>query len=294
MSADSPDQLARLAAAERSPQAAPTATAPLPAARRAPRLWVVPLAIGLYLNLIVLGAMSLAWNAVAMVLHPLLPRTLGLRVGRAGISHGYALYWRLAAATGMLRIDASALDALKDERGLIVVSNHPSMLDGLILVARLPRAACIMKADLMRNVFLGAGARLARYIRNDSAASLVKCAVDDLNAGGQLVIFPEGTRTVVHPVNRFRPGVTLIAKRAGAPIQTVFIDTDSPYLGKGWPIWRLPPLPVVFRVRLGRRFAPSRDVTACLAEIEQYIGENVHPCPLPSPGDAPAAADRDS
>jgi 1-acyl-sn-glycerol-3-phosphate acyltransferase len=194
----------------------------------------------------------------------------------------------------MLRIDSAALDALKDERGLIVVSNHPGMLDGLILVARLPRAACIMKAELMRNVFLGAGARLARYIRNDSAAGLVKCAVDDLNAGGQLVIFPEGTRTVVHPVNRFRPGVTLIAKRAGAPIQTVFIDTDSPYLGKGWPLWRLPPLPIAYRVRLGRRFAPSRDVNACLAEIERYMAENVHPCPLPTTGPEPASADRDS
>jgi 1-acyl-sn-glycerol-3-phosphate acyltransferase len=35
------------------------------------------------------------------------------------------------------------------------------MLDALLLVARLPRSACIMKAALMRNPFLGAGARLA-------------------------------------------------------------------------------------------------------------------------------------
>ena len=84
------------------------------------------------------------------------------------------------------------------------------------------------------------------------------------------------------------------ATRAGAPIQTVFIDTDSPYLGKDWPIWRLPPLPIVFRVRLGRRFAPERNVNAWLAEIEAYVGENVHPCPLPKPGPSPAATDRDS
>ena len=69
-------------------------------------------------------------------------------------------------------------------------------------------------------------------------------------------MFPEGTRTVTRPLNRFRPGITLIAKLAQAPIQTVFIETDSPYLGKGWPIWRAPPLPIVFRVRLGQRFAP--------------------------------------
>ena len=103
---------------------------------------------------------------------------------------------------------------LKDEPGLVVVANHPSMLDALILVARLPRSACIMKASLMRNPFLGAGARLARYIRNDSPRGMIRLAVDDLKRGGQLVIFPEGTRTTTAPVNSFRPGVTLIAKSA--------------------------------------------------------------------------------
>ena len=34
----------------------------------------------------------------------------------------------------------------------------------------------------MRNVFLGAGARLARYIRNDSARAMVRLAVEDLQA----------------------------------------------------------------------------------------------------------------
>ena len=149
------------------------------------------------------------------------------------IARAYRFFWAAASASGMMRIDASCLDALRDERGLIFVANHPTMLDALLLVARLPRSACIMKADLMRNIFLGAGARLARYIRNDSARTMVRLAVDDLKNGGQLVIFPEGTRTVTPPLNAFRPGVTLIAKLAQAPIQTVFIDTDSPYLGQG-------------------------------------------------------------
>ena len=222
----------------------------------------------LQILLLGLGLMSLLWNAIALLLYPLLPRATGRALGRAAIARGYALFWWFARRSGLLRMDASALDAIADERGLIVVANHPSLLDALMLVARLPRAACVMKASLMRNPFLGPGARLARYIRNDSARGMVRLAVDDLRAGGQLVLFPEGTRTVHAPVNRFRPGFTLIAKLAGAPIQTVFIDTDSPYLGKGWPLWRLPPLPIVFTVRLGRRFAPSPDPMALLAEVQ--------------------------
>ena len=133
----------------------------------------------------------------------------------------------------------------------------------------------------MRNIFLGAGARLARYIRNDSAHSMVRLAVHDLRTGGQLVIFPEGTRTTRRPVNPFTSAATLISKLAGAPIQTVFIDTDSPYLGKGWPLWRLPPLPIRFSVRLGERFAPAADVHAQQQRLEAYFAANVR-CGVPA------------
>ncbi len=235
----------------------------------------VLLAIPLYLLLLGLGLASLVFNLGAMVLYPLLPAERGRDAGRAGIAGGYRGFWAVASACGMMRIDASCLDALRDQPRLIVVANHPTMLDALLLVARLPRSACIMKASLMKNVFLGAGARLARYIRNDSPRTMIRLAVEDLRAGGQLVIFPEGTRTEGGGLNPFRPGVTLIAKLAGAPIQTVFIDTDTPYLGKGWPIWRVPPLPIVFRLRLGERFAPEQDSDALLAQLEQYFRQDI-------------------
>lgn len=231
---------------------------------------------GLLLALLtVLGLVSLGWNLLAVPLYPLLPVERGRAVGRAVIAWCYRAFWALASLVGMLKIESSVLDRFRDEAGLIIVANHPSMLDALILVARLPRSACIMKAELMKNLFLGAGARLARYIRNDSARGMIRLTVQDLRRGGQLVIFPEGTRTTVRPVNPFRPGVTLIAKLADVPIQTVFIDTDSPYLGKGWPIWKLPPLPMVFTVRLGERFAPSPDPHALLRTLEDYFVANL-------------------
>ena len=231
-----------------------------------------PLAwLALQAQLLLLGLMSAGWNAVALLLYPLLPRETGRRLGRAMIAYGYRVFWRIAAMSGMLRLDAEVLDVLRDEPGLIVVANHPSMLDALMLVARLPRSACIMKSSLMRNPFLGPGARLARYIRNDSAYGMIQCAVRDLQAGGQLVLFPEGTRTTQPPINPFHASFAIIAKRAQAPVQAVFIDTRSPYLGKGWPLWRLPPLPIHFSVRLGRRFAPPQDHEQLLAEVQAHF-----------------------
>jgi 1-acyl-sn-glycerol-3-phosphate acyltransferase len=175
-----------------------------------------------------------------------------------------------------MELDTSALDALRDEPGgLIVAANHPSMLDALVVVARLPRGVCVMKAELLRNVFLGGGARLAQYIRNDVGRGMVRDAVASLREGNQLVLFPEGTRTVTSPINAFKPGITLIAHLAGVPIQTVVIETASPYLKKGWPLLKAPPVPVRMRVRLGRRFAADADHRALLQRIERYFAEEL-------------------
>ena len=253
---------------------------PTPTEARAaqPPWW--PLAwVALQALLLLLGLLSLLWNAVALLLYPLLPRAVGRRIGRSMIAYGYRLFWRIAALSGMLRLEAEALDVLRDEGGLIIVANHPSMLDALMLVARLPRSACIMKASLIHNPFLGPGARLARYIRNDSAYGMVQGAVKDLEQGGQLVMFPEGTRTTRAPINPFHASFAIIAKRAQVPVQTVFIDTVSPYLGKGWDLWRLPPLPIRFSVRLGRRFEPPSDHRVLLDEAEAYFAAGLQRTP---------------
>ena len=142
-------------------------------------------------------------------------------------------------------------------------------------IARVPRGICIMRASLMRNPFLGAGARLARYIRNEPPRGMIRSCVTNLQAGGQLVLFPEGTRTIHPPINPFRPGITLIAQMAQVPIQTVLIESESPYLGKGWPIWRTPQFPVVIRVRLGERFAPEADHQGLLKRLEAYFAKEL-------------------
>ena len=228
-----------------------------------------------YLLLAHLGAMSLTWNLVCLLLYPLLPRAQGTVIGRAAISSVYRGFWTCAQWLGLMRVDYQALDALSQDQGLIIAANHPSMLDALLIIARVPRGICIMRASLMRNPFLGAGARMARYIRHDPPRGMIRSAVQNLREGGQLVLFPECTRTIAAPVNPFRPGITLMAHMAQVPIQTVVIESTSPYLGKGWPIWRTPQFPMEFTLRLGQRFAPEADHMGLLKRLEDYFAEEL-------------------
>jgi 1-acyl-sn-glycerol-3-phosphate acyltransferase len=127
-----------------------------------------------------------------------------------------------------------------------------------------------MKSELMKNVFLGSGSRLARYVRNDSSRQMVKESVAHLRDGGVLLLFPEGTRTTREPINSLVGSVGLIAKHAHVPVQTLVIETDSPFLSKGWPLFRRPELPIIYRVKLGKRFEPPSDVAAFTAELDRY------------------------
>jgi len=106
---------------------------------------------------------------------------------------------------------------------------------------------------------------------------MIRLAVADLRRGGRLLVFPEATRTVRRPVNPLSGGFALIARKARVPVQTILIETDSPYLRKGWPLFRRPPLPIRFRLRLGRRFEPSDDTGALVAEVERYYASELAP-----------------
>ena len=209
---------------------------------------------GLGLGYVYFGGLGLLVTLVSAVLYPLLPRQAGSRLARRTIGALFRSFLALLRAAGLLQVDLSALDALRGERGLIIAPNHPCLLDAVFVISRIPSVACIMKAKIWDNLVLGGGARLAGYIRNDSPRGMVRQAASELQAGQLLLVFPEGTRTRSRPVNRFKGGFALIAKRAGAPVQTVFIETDNPFLGKGWPAVQAAPLSAGLPGAPGRAF----------------------------------------
>jgi 1-acyl-sn-glycerol-3-phosphate acyltransferase len=225
----------------------------------------------LALGIALLAVETFLWGVIALVLLPLLPADVGRRWGRRGAMWGFRIYLGAMEALGAWRLDLGAIDELRDAGPLIVAPNHPGLLDAVLIVSRLPNAVCVMKGALLGNFLLGPAARLARYVRNDSLLRLAARAGDELRAGGQLLLFPEGTRSSAQPIGPLTDAVGALSRRARVPVQALLIETPTRFLGKGWPLLARPNLPLTFTVKLGRRFDPPQDVRAFTAELDRYF-----------------------
>src|ERR1700679_399203 len=155
----------------------------------------------LYSSLSLLGLICLVWSVFALPLYYLLPPSLGKKVGRRGIMRGFRLYAWSLSVTRTYHLDLSAIDSLRGGPSLILAPNHPSLIDALLILTRHQDIVCVMKAELMKNIFLGAGSRLARYVPNESPRQMVKESVAHLQRGCLLLLFPEGTRTTRLPIH---------------------------------------------------------------------------------------------
>jgi 1-acyl-sn-glycerol-3-phosphate acyltransferase len=227
------------------------------------------------------GGGALLLSPIAFVLYFVLPRDLGRRLGRRSLSALFRFFHWYCTRWGLLHIDLNEIDALADQSGLVIAPNHISLFDVVCITSRLSNVVCIAKSSILHNPLYGGFARLARFIPNDHPASMVKLATAELQAGANLLVFPEGTRVVEPPIMPFRGGFALIAKRSGAPIHTLFITASSGATGKRWPLLKAPACPFRYRVQLGERFeVPSdSDTKEFIGMLEAHFRDNLPPDP---------------
>ena len=194
----------------------------------------------------------------------------------------FRLFTLLISASRLVHVDLRPLDRLREEKCIIIAPNHITSLEALFIISRLPNIVCIMKASLWDNPVFGGGSRLAGYLRNDNTSAMFRRASDELKAGGQLLVFPEGTRGTESPISPFKGGFGIIAQHSGAPVQTVLYETNTRFLSKGWPVWKVPPWPIIYKVRLGERFSLEKNgnVKEFVAMLEEYYSRELEDCEL--------------
>ena len=211
------------------------------------------------------GIAGLLITALSIPLVVLLPCATAKKLGRGMLHRAFRIFVRYLRATDLVHADLESLDVLKEAKEPVIIApNHTSLWDAVFVISKLPQPICIMKETILRNPFLGGGARLAGYIPNGSSAGMVKAAADSLHQGGQLLLFPEGTRTrhEARWINPLRGGCALIARKARVPVRPVFIRSNTRFLEKGWPLWKKPEFPIRLSFELGEPVIPEEGESA--------------------------------
>jgi len=177
------------------------------------------------------------------------------RRSRAMVSRSFRRFLWMMHGLGVFDfdVDPGCRAACRGDNGLIVVANHPTLIDVVQLLAEIPHGNCIVKKALWGNFFLGGVMRATSYIPNDNSDDLVPACVEVLERGETLVIFPEATRTVPGQPMRLRRGAARVALAAGVPMQMVHISCSPSTLTKAEYWFEIPKRRPCLRMRVGDR-----------------------------------------
>lgn len=181
---------------------------------------------------------------------------------------------------GIIRVSDGDLKQHANVEGpLLIACNHPALWDALLIIRRFVSVTCIMKQGLLENPLLRNGALFAGFLSNTPRLQMIRAGLERLARGERLLLFPEGTRTREEngKINPFLPGLALLAKQSGAPILPIFISSNSRYLEKGWPIWRMPDLPISISIRVGDQILsePDEKVRDLSARLERIFRDEL-------------------
>ncbi len=171
------------------------------------------------------------------------------RAARAVVRLSFRFFIAMMVFLGVLRYRITGLERL-DRNGLLILSNHPTLIDTVFLMAFTRNANCIVRHGLRNNPFTRGPVRAAGYIGNEEGPELVAACARALEAGENLIVFPEGTRTLPGGAVRLKRGAANIAVRAGRAITPVRIRCSPPTLFKGNPWWRVPAAMAMFHIEV--------------------------------------------
>lgn len=162
------------------------------------------------------------------------------RFARTLIGAGFGLFVRMMRLLGVLSWEIHGGDRLHGNTHTLIVANHPSLIDVVFLVSFFPQAECVIKRAVTRNWFMRGTVGAANYISNSEPEALLHACTESLRAGSNLILFPEGTRTVEGQPLSFKPGAAAIAVRASAHVLPIVIQCVPPTLRKGEPWYHIP------------------------------------------------------
>lgn len=189
-------------------------------------------------------------------------------VARRLVSKAFGGFWEMMRVMRILDYDVEGHEHIDDTRNQLIVANHPTLIDVVILTSLFPRANCVIKGAVTRNIFMRSVVRAADYISNSQPEELLGSCVAYLASGGSLMLFPEGTRSRAGESLAFKPGAATVAARTRVAVLPVVIRCTPLFLSKELPWYFVPETRPRFTIRVLSPYTAD--------ELQEYgVGERI-------------------
>ena len=185
------------------------------------------------------------------------------------IGKGFGAFIALMKAVNVVDIRIEGSEHINDQRRQLIIANHPTLIDVVILISLFPQANCVIKEAVTRNPFMRSTVKAADYISNSEPEELLESCVGYLGNGKSLLLFPEGTRTRHQEPIDFKAGAATVAARTEVDILPIAIECEPLYLSKQLPWHYVPRTVPTFTIRV---LPPRRatDLVPAEADERQY------------------------
>ena len=187
------------------------------------------------------------------------------------------LWSRVVLRASGCRVRLTGAEILQRADSMMIVSNHTSYIDSVVLMALLP-AGCRFVADhgVLGWPLVGTAVRKARHliVNRGSSASRLACGatmIETLRCGSSLVVYPEGTRGGPARVLPFRLGAFRAAVEAGRPVVPVSLAGTALILGHGRWVLRRGGIDVIIHPPL----EPDGRDRAAMARLRRLARERI-------------------
>jgi 1-acyl-sn-glycerol-3-phosphate acyltransferase len=118
------------------------------------------------------------------------------------------------------------------EKPAIIIANHQSFIDSLILLSMHPRLIMLPGPKMWNSILFGMVGRIAGYVRADRIQADLGKIRSRIDEGYSLVVFPEGTRSLSGKIGRFHKGAFWLAEQLDLDIIPVVINGSGASLPK--------------------------------------------------------------
>ena len=156
------------------------------------------------------------------------------------LTHAQCFWWSDAviALNPYWEVKVSGLENIDRKRTYVVVANHQSLADIVVVYQTKMQFKWVAKDSLFRVPFIGWELSLAKHIRlmRGSMGSIKKIyreAAQLLRSGMSVLFFPEGTRSETNEMKDFQNGAFKLAIKEGVPVLPIVIEGTGDAIPKG-------------------------------------------------------------